>query len=434
MTADEARDDGHDDRPRPAPRNEVRGAAGVASEAVDIISRPVEGTHRAISDTVFAGLRKVGLGSASRPVQRAHDGIAAGVYTAVRGIGHAAGTGVGLAAELYRSASGRSEWTPITSRPAGAVLTGAVNGLVGDHMVALHNDLAVPMTLYTSTVDADGEPRHAELPIASTEAIRQVVADHPERDLGHVVLFLHGLGETEHAWRLADEDSAGEGYAERLASSVGAVPLLLRYNSGLRIAHNGAALSVLLAELTERWPVPIRRLDLVGHSMGGLVLRHACHAAVVTGEPWVRSVRRMVYLGSPHRGAPLAHRVDQLASRLARYAQSRTWGEFLDRRSAGIRDLVAGVADTDVPLLAHSTHHGVAACVTANEHHPLANILGDLLVPVDSARGALTDVETLPSSHHFHLLNDPRIHTHLLRWLAPDDEDDDGPDDVRELR
>ena len=435
MTADDTRDDGHDDRrPSPAPRNEVRGAAGVASEAVDIISRPVEGTHRAISETVFASLRKVGLGRASRPVQLAHDGIAAGVYTAVRGISHLAGTGVGVAAEVYRSASGRTDWTPITSRPAGAVLTGAVNGLVGDHMVALHNDLAVPMTLYTSTIDADGEPRHAELPIASTDAIRTVVADHPERDLGHVVLFLHGLGETEHAWRLADEDSAGEGYAERLASSVGAVPLLLRYNTGLRIAHNGAALSVLLAELTERWPVPIRRLDLVGHSMGGLVLRHACHAAVVTGEPWVRAVRRMVYLGSPHRGAPLAHRVDQLAGRLSRYAQSRTWGEFLDRRSAGIRDLVAGVADTDVPLLAHSTHHGVAACVTASEHHPLANILGDLLVPVDSARGALTDVEALPSSHHFHLLNDPRIHTHLLRWLAPDDEGDEGPDDVRELR
>jgi hypothetical protein len=437
MSADEAQDSSSTpDRPLPAPRNEVRGAAGVASEAVDIVSRPVEGTHRAISDTVFAALRKAGLGPASQPVQRAHDGISAGIYTAVRGIGHAAGTGVGLAAELYRTASGRDDWTPITSRPAGAVLTGAVNGLVGDHMVALHNDLAVPMTLYTSTIDADGEPRHAELPIASTDSIREVVADHPERDLGHVVLFLHGLGETEHAWRLADEDSAGEGYAERIASSVGAVPLLLRYNSGMRLAHNGAALSVLLAELTERWPVPIRRLDLVGHSMGGLMLRHACHAAVVAGEPWVRSVRRMVYLGSPHRGAPLAHQVDRLASRLARYAQSRTWGEFLDRRSVGIRDLVAGVADTDVPLLAHSTHHGVAACVTATEHHPLANILGDLLVPVDSARGALADVETLPSSHHFHLLNDPRIHTHLLRWLAPDDEgpDGEGPDDVRELR
>lgn len=427
MSVDEAHDDGS--RPRPAPRNEVRGAAGVASEAVDIVSRPVEGTHRAISDTVFGALRKLGLGPASRPVQVVHDGIAGGVYTAVRGIGHAAGTGAGIAAELYRTASGRTEWTPITSRPAGAVLTGAVNGLVGDHMVALQNDLAVPMALFTSTVDDEGEARHAELPVADTDAIRDTVADHPERDLGHVVLFVHGLGETEHAWRLADEDSAGEGYAERIASSVGAVPLLLRYNSGMRIAHNGAALSVLLAELTERWPVPIRRLDLVGHSMGGLVLRHACHAAVVTGEPWVHAVRRMVYLGSPHRGAPLAHQVDRLASRLAKYAQSRTWGEFLDRRSAGIRDLVAGVADTDVPLLAHSTHHGVAASVTASEHHPLASILGDLLVPVDSARGALTDVETLPSSHHFHLLNDPRIHTHLLRWLAADDDDTDDTHD-----
>ncbi|MFC5063921.1 esterase/lipase family protein [Actinomycetospora atypica] len=413
-------------RPLPAPRNEVRGAAGVASEAVDIVSRPVEGTHLAISNAMFGALRRVGLGRASRPAQLLHDGISGGVYRAVRGIGHAAGQGVGLAAEVYRTASGRGDWTPITSRPGGAVLTGAVNGLVGDHMVALGNDLAVPMALYTSTV---GDDPHGEL---SLDAIAETVADHPERDLSHVVLFVHGLGETEHAWRLAAEESAGEGYAERIASSVGAVPLLLRYNTGMRIAHNGAALSVLLAEVTERWPVPIERLDLVGHSMGGLVLRHACHAAVVAGEPWVHAVRRMVYLGSPHSGAPLAHRVDQLASRLARYANSRTWGEFLDRRSAGIRDLVAGVADTDVPLLATSTHHGVAACLTASEHHPLANILGDLLVPVDSARGALTDVETIPSSHHFHLLNDPRIHEHLLRWLSVDPDEaefEDLPDD-----
>ncbi|MEJ2871553.1 hypothetical protein WCD74_27590 [Actinomycetospora sp. OC33-EN08] len=411
-------DDDH--RPLPAPRNEVRGAAGVASEAVDIVSRPVEGTHRAVSDTVFATLRKVGLGPASRPAQLLHDGISAGVYSAVRGIGHAAGRGVGLAAELYREASGKTEWTPITSRPAGAVLTGAVNGLVGDHMVALGNDLAVPMALHTSTTSED-DP-HAQLRL---DDIR--VADHPDRDLGHVVLFVHGLGETEHAWRLADEESAGEGYAERIASTVGAVPLLLRYNTGLRIAHNGAALSVLLAEVFDAWPEPIRRLDLVGHSMGGLVLRHACHAAVAAGEPWVHTVRRMVYLGSPHEGAPLAHRVDQLATRLSRYARSRTWGEFLDRRSAGIRDLVAGVSDTDVPLLASSTHHGVAACLTSSAHHPLANILGDLLVPVDSARGAVADVETLPASHHFHLLNDPRIHEHLLRWLAADEQDpDDG--------
>jgi pimeloyl-ACP methyl ester carboxylesterase len=265
-----------------------------------------------------------------------------------------------------------------------------------------------------------------------------VVCDHPERDLTRLVLFVHGLGETEHAWRLYGEASAGEGYAERVASATGATPLLLRYNSGMRIADNGTALSLLLTDLWNRWPEPVRRLDLVGHSMGGLMLRHACHHAVQTGQPWVGAVRRMIYLGSPHRGAPLAHRVDQLATQLSRWSRSlatrsgaelapgmRSWGEFLDRRSAGIRDLVAGVSDTEVPLLAHASHHAVAACVTSSEHHPLANALGDLLVPVDSARGALTDVEPLTSSHHFHLLNDPDVHEHVMRWLtAPDDEDE----------
>jgi pimeloyl-ACP methyl ester carboxylesterase len=317
------------------------------------------------------------------------------------------------------------------------VLTGAINGLVGDHMVALDNDLAVPMTLYTATVaDSYGE-QYGELP-QDSEALRAVVCDHPERDLTRLVLFVHGLGETEHAWRLYGEASAGEGYAERVASATGATPLLLRYNSGLPIADNGAALSLLLTDLWQRWPEQVRRLDLVGHSMGGLMLRHACHHAVQTGQPWVGAVRRMIYLGSPHRGAPLAHRVDQLATQLSRWSRSlatrsgaelapgmRSWGEFLDRRSAGIRDLVAGVSDTEVPLLAHASHHAVAACVTSSEHHPLANALGDLLVPVDSARGALTDVEPLTSSHHFHLLNDPDVHEHVMRWLtAPDDEDE----------
>jgi hypothetical protein len=87
---------------------------------------------------------------------------------------------------------------------------------------------------------------------------------------------------------------------------------------------------------------------------------------------------------------------------------------------------VAGVSDAEVPLLAHASHHAVAACVTSSEHHPLANALGDLLVPVDSAGGAIADVQPLTSSHHFHLLNDPDVHDHLLRWLTAEDPAD-GP-------
>jgi hypothetical protein len=411
-------------RPSRRTRNEVRGAAGVASEAVEIISRPVQGTHEAIAGTVFGALRRVGLGTASAPARWMHDGISTGVYAAVRGIGHLAGRGIGAAVALARP----GEFRPITGTPTGAVLTGAINGLVGDHMVALDNDLAVPMTLYTATVDDE----YGELP-GDPEALRAVVADHPERDLSHLVLFVHGLGETEHAWRLYGEASAGEGYAERVASATGATPLLLRYNSGLGIQANGAALSLMLTDLWNRWPETVRRLDLVGHSMGGLMLRHACHHAVQTGQPWVGAVRRMIYLGSPHRGAPLAHRVDQLATRLQHWSRSRAWSEFLDRRSQGIHDLVTGVSDTEVPLLAHASHHAVAACLTSSPHHPLANALGDLLVPVDSAGGAISDVEPLTSSHHFHLLNDPDVHEHLLRWLAVEDDEDeaDNADDER---
>jgi pimeloyl-ACP methyl ester carboxylesterase len=421
--SDEAR------RPSRQDRNELRGAADVASEAVDIISRPVQGTHEAISGTVFGALRRVGLGAASKPVQVVHDGISTGVYAAVRGISHLAGRGIGAAAAVARP----DEWRPITGTPTGAVLTGAINGLVGDHMVALDNDLAVPMALYTATVADEYTDQYGPLPV-DPEELRAVVCDHPERDLTRLVLFVHGLGETEHAWRLYGEASAGEGYAEAVASRTGATPLLLRYNTGLRIADNGAALSLMLTDVWNRWPEPVRRLDLVGHSMGGLVLRHACHHAVRTGQPWVGAVRRMIYLGSPHRGAPLAHRVDQLATQLSRWSRAKSWGEFLDRRSAGIRDLVAGVSDTEVPLLAHASHHAVAACITRSAHGPLANALGDLLVPVDSAGGAISDVEPLTSSHHFHLLNDPDVHDHLLRWLTAEDPDEPGePDEPTEL-
>ena len=404
---------GADPGPPPrARRNEVRGAASIASDTVDTVSRPIQATHSAISDTVFGVLRRAGLGPASAPVRFLHDTISAGVYGSVRVIGKVSSTVVGSAAVLARG----DDWRPITSTPTGAMVTGAINGFIGDRMVEIDNDLVVPMSLYSCSLDGE----RGELP-GESEEVARVLSDHPDRDLGHVVLFVHGLSETEYAWRIYGEQSAGEGYAESVASHVGSTPLLLRYNTGLRIADNGEALSRLLTAVLADWPVPVHRIDLVGHSMGGLVLRHACHHAVRTGAPWVSAVRRMVYLGAPHRGAPLAHRVEQAAGYLARHVRSRAWSELLDRRSAGIHDLTAGVSDTEVPLLAGASHHAVAACLTASPHHPLAHVLGDLFVPVDSARGAIADVEELPSSHHFHLLNDPDVHAHLWRWLAADE-------------
>ncbi len=60
-------------------------------------------------------------------------------------------------------------------------------------------------------------------------------------------------------------------------------PVYLRYNTGLPVGRNGADLAWLLDDLVAAWPVPVRSIALVGHSMGGLVVRAAFHAAAHRG-------------------------------------------------------------------------------------------------------------------------------------------------------
>jgi triacylglycerol esterase/lipase EstA (alpha/beta hydrolase family) len=100
-----------------------------------------------------------------------------------------------------------------------------------------------------------------------------------------------------------------------LADELGYVPLYLRYNSGLRIADNGRALAGLLHELLEHWPEPVQELVIVGHSMGGLVARSAVHEAQQAGHAWPQRLGKLVFLGTPHHGAPLergGHGLDYL--------------------------------------------------------------------------------------------------------------------------
>ena len=56
----------------------------------------------------------------------------------------------------------------------------------------------------------------------------------------------------------------------------------------------------------------VEQIALVGHSMGGLVARSACHH----GGDWTPLVRHTVSLGSPHTGAPLESAVHYAATAL----------------------------------------------------------------------------------------------------------------------
>ena len=121
--------------------------------------------------------------------------------------------------------------------------------------------------------------RGADLPLERA-ALAAAVPDAGAR----VAIFVHGLGETDASWRLR-ADTQGPGYGACLRRDLGHTPIELRYNTGLHISDNGRALARLLEELRGAWPVAIEAIVGVGHSMGGLVARSACHYAQRAGHP-----------------------------------------------------------------------------------------------------------------------------------------------------
>ncbi len=180
----------------------------------------------------------------------------------------------------------------------------------------------------------------------------------------------------------------------------------VRYNSGRHISENGRSLADVLERVVEQWPVEVERIALVGHSMGGLVARSACHQAAEDGAAWVERVRHVISLGSPHLGAPLAQGVHVATAALRALPETRPFGNFLGRRSGGIRDLRHGslvdedwrdrdpdalraAACREVPLLPHATHCFVSATITRDARHPLGRLLGDALVLSGSASGRI---------------------------------------------
>jgi pimeloyl-ACP methyl ester carboxylesterase len=225
----------------------------------------------------------------------------------------------------------------------------------------------------------------------------------------------------------------GFSHGEALAESLGYTPVYVRYNSGLPIVQNGQLLAERLEALLEAWPCPIEEITILGHSMGGLVARSACLAGEEGRHLWRRSLSRLVFLGTPHHGAPLergGHGLDFLLD-LSPYSAPFT--RLGKARSAGIRDLRHGTitrgAHRTVPLPSGVACYCVAASLS--DRHGLVNdrLVGDGLVPLDSALGRHRDrARTLriPKSNqwvgfrmgHLELLHRPEVYSQLHDWLA----------------
>lgn len=345
---------------------QLRGASRLAVDATTGVTNLVEAMHAEI---------------ARLPLARHRDrtsGITGLVYRSVRGVTKLVGGGLDLALGALTPLLGEAG-----PERANAALA-ALNGVLGDYLEDTANPLATQMSLHPLVDGAGGPP----------------------------LLMLHGLCMNEAQWRRDGAD-----FPAALAT-LGYQPLGLRYNSGRPIWRNGAELAALLDDV----PGP---LTLVGHSMGGLVIRSAI--AQAGRRRWPKRLQCLVTLGTPHHGAPLERGGQQVQQLLDFSAYSRPLALLAARRSAGIRDLRYGsLLEADTGKASRVALPRGVACYAVAGSLPKAALLGDGLVTVASAFGqhreaarrlTFTHTAHFPGLGHLALQTDPAVLEQLREWL-----------------
>jgi len=402
--------------------NHVRGVGSLVIGAVDTVVAPTEGVHRAVARRTFRVVGPVGV-----PVRTVHDAVAGGVYSSLRLASRVAGAGVRAGVEAL---AGDRDLRVLEGSDRRLKTLAILNAAFGDRFEAAGNDLAIEMQFRHGGRRLRPDPDR--------------VATRVTAPTGRVAVFVHGLAGTERDWCRGRGDDVVPSYGDRLGDELGFTPIFLRYNTGRHISDNGRDLAALLDRLVAAWPVPVDELALIGHSMGGLVLRSACHQGDQARRGWVPLVRHAVYLGSPHRGAPLEKLASRAVAGLGAVAESRPFAELADVRSAGIKDLRFGYLREEdwrggdvpwtedrstVPLLASATHGFVAATLHRRPDGLSGGSLGDLLVPYASAAPAgwvdpaaadpsvRTAVRHVGGLGHFDLLHHPGVYDQIREWL-----------------
>lgn len=446
---------------RPA---DLKAAAQLATQATQGVVNIVEGVHGSVH-------RQMGLSRNAAPGKTS--GLTGQIYRGIRGVAALVGKGSDAVLGALLPLLDDPATHPAASPQREAVLA-ALNGVMGDRLVATGNPLAQAMEcrLGGETLALNAPDMLKQQLSAATNASLESDASDPSdapraapstAASPHLLLLIHGLCMNDTQWT-----RDGHNHGAHLAQALGCTPVYLRYNSGRHVSQNGRELATLLETLVAVWPVPLARITLVGHSMGGLVARSALDMARQDGQDWPLLLRELVFLGTPHHGAPLeraGHGVDVLLGATPFSAPFVKLGQL---RSAGITDLRHGyVTDADwqtstgagwragfedrrapLPLPEGVACFAVAATLAAQPgakavqperaNKPaarlaasaLAAVAGDGLVTVESALGqhpearrrlalARDSQRVVYRTGHLDLLSSPAVAAQLLAWLAP---------------
>ena len=349
-------------------------------------------------------------------------GITRLVYRSIHGVVRLVGFSLDhLLARLAPLLGERSSW------PGREPLLAALNGVLGDYLAASNDPLAITMCLRRGGITLPRQPELQAAMIAKTG--------------DKLVVLLHGLCMNDLQWKRKGHD-----HGVALARDLGYTPVYLHYNSGLHISANGRALAEQLETLVRLWPVPLTELVLIGHSMGGLVARSACHYGALARHEWPRRVDKLLFLGTPHHGAPLERGGNWVDGLLGVSKYSAPLARIGKIRSAGITDLRFGnLVDEDwkkrdrfarssdrrvaVPLPQGIACYAIAATTGKKAGDLSGRLLGDGIVPLASALGrhanprlALQFDESRQwvayGTSHFDLLNRREVYAQIKQWLA----------------
>ncbi|OCQ42690.1 permease [Aeromonas veronii] len=392
--------------------SDIRELAQLLTQALPATVQITEAVHQAVLD---------GMGIKGREKGKTA-GLTGLIYKGVHGAANSLGSGInGLLARLPLPTQ-----PSVAETPKRAALLATLNGVLGDKLVEQQNALATPMTLRYQGKPLDWQSMPADLTHA-----------------GRGLLMIHGLCMNDLQWHTSYQGKSVN-HGEAVARELGYLPIYLRYNSGLSIASNGQALALHLEELSDLWPGAIKQLSVLAYSMGGLVIRSACHYAQTHSLRWPERLRHLIFLGTPHHGAPLESAGHWLEQLLPVTPYSMPFVKLTRIRSQGIRDLRHGkVIDASrnnreltirrdprqpLPLPSGVACFAIAGTTSAKRTLLAERLIGDGLVPLRSALGLHRERAhqlDFPPEHtlivyrttHMALLGSPEVGAQLLDWL-----------------
>ena len=307
------------------------------------------------------------------------------------------------------------------------VMRAVLNGLIGDHLIKTDNPLKIDMS-FRNRGNTIGLNKKSISTAYSTVTNK-------------ILLMIHGSCMDDQQWT---QNKHNHGAA--LAKELNKTPVFLHYNSGRHVSSNGQELDALLAKLVKEWPVPVKEIIILAHSMGGLVTRSAVHYGQLQKSAWSKKLKKIIFIGTPHHGASLEKAGNYVEVILKTIPYAKPFARLAKIRGAGVTDLrygnlldedwqnidqhaIKGDNRTHVPLPEYIDCYAIAGVVAKESASKAKKVFGDNLVSVKSALGQhrktaknlnvkKENTFIVYETNHAGLLGSPVVYAQLKEWLV----------------